>query len=172
MGYRIDYKVYKFKKHELTEQGYIDLTNKLKTGKTLIGNAIPKVSFFQSEKENFRAIGLAVGLMLLSGLLILIFQPQKDSSVLISIICSAPALVGFLGFWVIGLGLIFSLISYSSYSAKREAYLFRMKGDLLKSKNYADYCEIRNIEGNYSTEITDDIIQTMAEMFKDQREIK
>lgn len=162
MGFRVEYKSFNFDKYELTEARYYGLITKLRLGKALMDDAIPKISFFKAERTRINRVLIIVSVatsILLYGLLI------GDVKGVFPLFYMTIMLAIALG----GAGVVFSLISYLSYTSKREAYLFKMKRDLIKSTDYEDYCKIRNIEYPEESKKMDAAVSVLADILKKNR---
>ena len=138
MGWRVDYKNFNFDEYELTESGYNSIISSLKSGQSVLGKVIPKISFYESEKTRINrvlVISSVAVIILLYGVLV------GDINSVFPLFYMTMMVAGALG----GFGVLFSFISYSAYTSKRESYLFKMKRDLLKSSSYDEYCKIRKL---------------------------
>ena len=138
MGWRVEYRNFHLEEYELTEEGYNRLKTQLASGKILLGSIIPKESFYENEKSRIHRTAI-ISAIAVAVLIVNLILGNYDSALpyFLMIMTAAGALGGF--------GVLFSFISYSAYTSKRESYLFKMKRDLLKSVSYDEYCRIRKL---------------------------
>lgn len=152
MGFRIEYKTFSVDSIEMSHIEYVSLKNKSRKGYLDLDNHLPKVNFYKAEEDRFKGFGISAGIMIAGFLLGLIIDMDNSP---FGIIVLAPIYLSFFGVFIYGLGLIFSLISYLSYSAQRQVLVNKMKKAFKESVDYEDYCRIRKIayrptEGGYS----------------------
>lgn len=142
MGIKINYKTFSDGSIELSHIEYVSLKHSSRKGYVDLDNHLPKVNFYQAEQDRFKGFGISAGIMIAGFLLGLIIDMDTSP---FGIIVIAPIYLSFFGVFIYGLGLIFSLISFMSYSAKRQVLVSKMKKAFKESVDYEDYCRIRKI---------------------------
>ena len=139
MGIRIDYKSFNFNKIELTESGYNSHKRLLESGVNTLGGLVPKPSFKEVEAIRIKSFKYVVIAIVVSGILSMAFT-EEDSIYGMFI---AVWYLCFFGVVVFGGGLLLSFLSFTSYLAKREAFLIKMKSNISNSSSYEDYLSKR-----------------------------
>lgn len=139
MGIRVDYKSFNFNKVELTETGYYSHKRLLESGVNTLGGLVAKPSFNEVEASRIKSFKYVLTAIVVSGILSIAFT-EEDSiyGVFIAIwyLC-------FFGVVVFGGGLLLSFLSFTSYLAKRETFLRKMKSNISNSSSYEDYLSNR-----------------------------
>ena len=118
MGFKIEYRTFSVDSIELSHIEYVSLKLKSRNGYLDLNNHLPNISFYSAEKGRFQLFGISIGIGL-AGLLLwgILDEYIKDSPLVI--LGGAPAYLAFFGVSISGLGLIFSFVSYLSFSARR-----------------------------------------------------
>lgn len=145
MSIKIEYRTFSVDSIELSHIEYVSLKLKSRNGYLDLNNHLPNISFYSAEKERFKELGISIGMVLVGAILLGVFEEQIEDKALLTILLGAPAYLGFFGVVIYGFGLIFSLISFLSYSAKRKVLVSKMKKAFKESADYEDYCRIRKI---------------------------
>jgi len=145
MSFKIEYQTFNIESIELSHIEYVSLKKKSRKGFLDLNNHLPNIRFYDAEKDRFQSFGISIGIGL-AGLLLLVVLEEYIYGSLWVILVGAPAYLAFFGVGIIGLGLIFSFVSYLSFSARRRVKVSKIIKAFKESLDYEDYCRIRKIK--------------------------
>lgn len=145
MSWKIEYQAFNIESIELSHIEYVSLKNKSRKGFLDLNNHLPNIRFYDAEKDRIKNFGLFIGIGIVGLLLVSVLEEYiKDSPWVILV--GAPAYLAFFGVGINGLGIIFSFVSYLSFSAQRRLKVNRIIKAFKESTDYEDYCRIRKIK--------------------------